>query len=338
MRDLSEDLCRFSVSESDIETDLASWYDLLLRHLNQHAPVKTKRLKTKGMPSWYNTDIAQARKNRDLSKRRRNWPEYVKYRNLTKFLIRKAKKNHFTAAVTNNQDTKSLWKQIKSIQNDANKSSKTLPDQLNIDGEMITDSHEIASKLNKFFTTISSRLTSTKKSVQMDDLSKLINYVNEKVPTFFKIPHITTSQVTTYIRNLDPGKSTGLDGIGPRILKMSCDIISPSITALINKSITSGRFPNQLKQAKVHPIFKDGTKDDPSNYRPISILPTISKFFEKHVNSHLMGFLNKHELIHECQSGFIQILIYPVCIYICAAHILELNKILFKPIRIQAKT
>ena len=95
----------------------------------------------------------------------------------------------------------------------------------------------------------------------------------------------------TYIRNLDPGKSTGLDGIGPRILKMSCDTISPSITALINKSITSGRFPNQLKQAKVYPIFKDGTKDDPSNYRPISILRTISKFFEKHVNSHLMGFL-----------------------------------------------
>ena len=301
MRDLSEDLCRFSVRESDIETDLASWYDLLLRHLNQHAPVKTKRVKTKSMPSWYNTHIAQARKNMDLNKKRRNWSDYVKYRNLTKFLIRKAKKNHFTAAVTNNQDTIS-------IQNDANKSSKTLPDQLNIDGEMITDSHEIASKLNKFFTTISSRLTSTKKSVQMDDLSKLINYVNEKVPTdtFFKIPLITTSQVTTYICNLDPGKSTGLDGIGPRILKMSCDIISPSITALINKSITSGRFPNQLKQAKVYPIFKDGTKDDPSNYRPISILPTISKIFEKHVNSHLMGFLNKHKLIHECQSGFRQ--------------------------------
>ena len=130
--------------------------------------------------------------------------------------------------------------------------AKTLPDQLNIDGKMITDSHEIASKLNKFFTTISSRLTSTKKSVQMDDLSKLINYVNEKVPTdtFFKIPLITTSQVTTYIRNLDPGKSTGLDGIGPRILKMSCDTISPSITALITKSITSGRFPNQLNKQR----------------------------------------------------------------------------------------
>ena len=142
----------------------------------------------------------------------------------------------------------------------------------------------------------------------MDDQSKLINYVNNKVPsgTFFKIPLITTSQVAEFIRKLDPGKSTGLDGVGPRILKMACDIISPSIAALINKSITSGSFPNQLKQAKVYPIFKNGSKDDPSNYRPISILPTISKKFEKHVNSHLMGYLNKHKLIHECQSGFRQ--------------------------------
>ena len=142
----------------------------------------------------------------------------------------------------------------------------------------------------------------------MDDQSKLINYVNNKVPsdTFFKIPLITTSHVAEFIRKLDPGKSTGLDGVGPRILKMACDIISPSIAVLINKSITSSSFPNQLKQAKVYPNFKNGSKDDPSNYLPISILPTISKFFEKHVNSHLMGYLNKHKLIHEYQSGFRQ--------------------------------
>ena len=64
--------------------------------------------------------------------------------------------------------------------------------------------------------------------------------------------------------------------------------------------------PLSRPSAKVFPIFKNGAKDDPSNYRPISILPTISKIFEKHVNSHLMGFLNKYKLIHECQSGFRQ--------------------------------
>ena len=80
--------------------------------------------------------------------------------------------------------------------------------------------------------------------------------------------------------------------------------VSPSIAELINKSIVTGCFPSQLKQAKVLPIYKGGDKSDPSNYRPISILPTISKIFEKHVNKHLMGFLNKHKLLHESQSGF----------------------------------
>ena len=71
----------------------------------------------------------------------------------------------------------------------------------------------------------------------------------------------TSSQVANFIRNLDPGKATGLDDIGPRIL-----YISPSIAALINKNITSGHFPNQLKIAKVLPIFKNGAKDDPDFY------------------------------------------------------------------------
>ena len=122
--------------------------------------------------------------------------------------------------------------------------------------------------------------------------------------TLFQIPLITSSQVSQIFRKQDPGKAIGLDGKGQRILKLACDIISPSIADLINESTTTGHFPNQLKLAKVFPIFKNGAKDDPSNYRPISILPAISKIFEKHVYSNLMAFLNKYTLIHECQSGF----------------------------------
>ena len=87
---------------------------------------------------------------------------------------------------------------------------------------------------------------------------------------------------------------------------MAANSISPFIATLINKSIISGTFPSQLKYAKVFPIFKCGSKSDPSNYRPISILPTVSKIFEKHVNKHIMNYLNKYKLIHESQSGFRQ--------------------------------
>ena len=252
LRDLSEELSRFSISESDIANDLSLWYKILIKQLDQHAPVKTKRVKPKHMPPWFSPEIAQARTNRDINKKRGNWVEYKRYRNLTKLLIKKAKCNHFTATVTNHKDAKLICQQIRSVQNDSHKSTKLLPDQLNIDDSIITDSHEIACKLNEFFSTVSLRLNSADNTIQADDHSILINYINNKVPagTSFQIPPITSSQVANFIRNLDPRKATGLDGTGPRILKMSCHIISPSIAALINKSIIGGHFPNQLKIAK----------------------------------------------------------------------------------------
>ena len=122
----------------------------------------------------------------------------------------------------------------------------------------------------------------------------------------FEIPFITETQVSEFINGLNIAKATGLDGIGPRILKLANNILAPSIAALINKSIKTATFPEQLKVAKVYPIHKGGSKSDPVNYRPISILPTISKIFEKHINKHLMAFLNKYKLIHPNQSGFRQ--------------------------------
>ena len=124
--------------------------------------------------------------------------------------------------------------------------------------------------------------------------------------TFFHIPKITVNQVSEFINGLNPAKATCLDGIGPRILKLASTVLSPSITALINKSIETAKFPDQLKMAKLYPIHKGGSKSDPANYRPISILPTISKIFEKHINKHLVAFLNKYKVIHANQSGFRQ--------------------------------
>ena len=122
--------------------------------------------------------------------------------------------------------------------------------------------------------------------------------------TSFRILLITPSQASTLLKNLDSPKSTGLDGVGPRILKLACNVLSNCIAPLINKRITIGQFPNKMKIAKVFQIFKNEEKSDPSSYRPISILPTMSKIFEKHVYKHLMGYLNKYNLIHENQSGF----------------------------------
>ena len=137
---------------------------------------------------------------------------------------------------------------------------------------------------------------------------KLRTFVESKIPenVSFKIPLITSEQVLSFINKLDPAKATGIDGLGPKIIKLAANVLSPSIAMLITKSLLTGTFPSQFKLAKIFPIHKGGDKTDPLNYRPISILPTVSKIFERHVNQHLMGFLNKYKLIHENQSGFRQ--------------------------------
>ena len=136
----------FSLSPAKIDSDI-TWYDQLLKHLDKHAPVKFKRVKTNHLPKWFTTEILQARRQRDFNKRKRNWVEYKRYRNMTKSLIRKAKQKHFSDTVTDHRDAKTIWQHIHSVKNKDAGSLNRLPDELNIDDKIITNSHEIASQL-----------------------------------------------------------------------------------------------------------------------------------------------------------------------------------------------
>ena len=73
---------------------------------------------------------------------------------------------------------------------------------------------------------------------------------------------------------------------------------------LINKSVETGIFPDELKIAKIVPIFKSGDKTLVSNYRPISVLRFFSKIFETILNNHLIEFTEKHNLLYKYQFGF----------------------------------
>ena len=159
----------------------------------------------------------------------------------------------------------------------------TLPDELKINDETYSNSQNIASKLNKYFASVCDNFSSHSDPVDAPDTKKLDDYVSRKVLSHihFTVPYITIQQVVEFIHELNPTKATGIDGLGPRILKMAAGVLSPSVTSLINKSIDSSCFPSQLKIAKIFPIHKSGPKSDPSNYRPISILLTISKLFKK---------------------------------------------------------
>jgi hypothetical protein len=90
------------------------------------------------------------------------------------------------------------------------------------------------------------------------------------------------------------------------ILKVSAPFIVSPLTYIFNRIIDNGIYPNILKNAKVSPIFKSGEKCLPTNYRPISVLPVISKLIEKHISRHtcMYQYLAKYNLLHDAQSGF----------------------------------
>ena len=306
LRDLSQDLNMFTSDQQTINADMDRWSSIMVQHLNTHAPIKSKHVKSSRLPDWFSPDIKNMQKLRDKYKRLKQWSEYKTYRNKTRQLIRASKRKYFSESISKSKDSKHIWSHLRTLNGDSMASNKRLPEEIIINNECITQSNDIAQKLNEYFTSIADILNQNDNETPTLNTEKMTQFVNEKIPNniFFNIPYISPEQVTYYINKLNCSKATGLDGIGPRILKLSVDAISPSIAELINKSITTGCFPSQLKQAKVLPIYKGGDKTDPSNYRPISILPTISKIFEKHVHKHLMGFLNKYKLLHESQSGF----------------------------------
>ena len=135
---------------------------------------------------------------------------------------------------------------------------------------------DVLNEMNKYFTSISDKL---REDTLPYDFSKLNAYVESKIPqnVKFAIQVMKIDDLLSIINSLDPNKATGLDGISARILKSSAHVICPSLLEIINLSITTGVFPASLKIAKVNPIHKSGPKDDPANYRPISILSVLSK-------------------------------------------------------------
>ena len=109
---------------------------------------------------------------------------------------------------------------------------------------------------------------------------------------------------STSEENIQISKASGIDKLPGRFLKDGAKILSKPISEICSLSISHGIFPNACKVAKQKPIFKKGKKVDPSNYRLISLLPLISKIFEKVFHDQANECLSANKILYNYQSGF----------------------------------
>lgn len=113
----------------------------------------------------------------------------------------------------------------------------------------------------------------------------------------------TQIEIENFLKTLK-GTSSGFDEISPLVVRQTASIISLPLTHIVNLTLKKGVFPDELKKAKIIPLFKSDNRDDVNNYRPISVLPVFSKVFEKVICTRLVNFIEKNNLFSNCQHGF----------------------------------
>ena len=231
--DLGSDLESFSLSNSCVDDDFTDWFSIIQKQLDKHAPIKSRRVKTQRLPEWCTPEIVTARRMRDSFKKAKNRSQYKIFQNKTQYLIRKAKKNHFSESISSQKDTRTIWKHFRSYTKKTSSPLNTLPDELKMNDVTYSDSQNIACKLNEYFASVCDHFSSHNDPVDAPNMNILNEYINSKVPShvYFSVPYITTQQVIEFIRGLNPAKATGMDGLGPRILKMAAGALAPSITS-----------------------------------------------------------------------------------------------------------
>jgi hypothetical protein len=126
---------------------------------------------------------------------------------------------------------------------------------------------------------------------------------NPSTQTMYLTP-ILESELLKEIHKLPSNKAPGYDGITPKILKYSSDLIIQPLTYIFNQSLVSAVVPDALKVAKVIPLFKKGDTSLPGNYRPINLLSIFDKLLEKLMHARLYSFLSKNNLLYTYQFGF----------------------------------
>ena len=221
-----------------------------------------------------------------------------RYRNCLNAVIRKAKNYYYIKTFKMSQNNiKKTWSLIKQLM--STKSKDNCIKNIIVNNIEISNPSEMAEQFNNYFADIAHTLDN---EINPSNQDPYVHVKENNLASIFFHP-VTVNEINTIILNLK-NTTKKLHEIPVQLFKGLSKILSKPITELVNASIGSGVFPECLKQSKVVPIYKKGDRNTMANYRPISILPTMSKIFEKCISNRLITFLNKYDVIFPRQFGF----------------------------------
>lgn len=163
-----------------------------------------------------------------------------------------------------------------------------------------------AEKFNKFFSEIG-EIISKQCNPSVDQASTMLRKnkgrLSSSCQSMFLEP-TTASEVSNIVCNLKNKKSGDVYGLNSELFKQIYPILSDALCEVLNMCMEQGIFPQELKIARVVPVHKKDDVDEEGNYRPVSILPIISKVFEEILRKRLLSFLDEHSCISDSQHGF----------------------------------
>ena len=290
---------------------------IFMEELDKHAPMKEKYVRANNAP-FMTKVLSKAIMNRSRLRNKylktptiTNKNNYNKQRNYCVNLLRRVKKEYY-----NNLDEKTItdnklfWKTITPFFSDKIKVDKKI---MLIDGDdIISDDADIAEVMNEYFSNIVSDLgikeyESNTNCILEDNsiISNIIEKFNDH-PSILKIRENVTitnrfqfllsqvSDMKSIIMDLNTKKPTTFNNIPAKVIVETSDICSSFISKIYNDSIFNCNFPQLLKMADITPVYKKEERTKIDNYRPVSILPTVSKIFERNMSDQISAYIKTY--------------------------------------------
>ena len=290
-------------SVSEIETSLELLSSKLQTSVDRFCPTKTLTINPdKKFSPWFSADVKNLIKVKNkLYRKYVRKPisygrEYRNVRNQLNNLIKYKKKLYYKNLLLKyNNNARKYW----SVLNDLlcrkkNASCK----KLEINGVIIENKSDIANEFKNYFSAVTNDIVN-----ELPDANiSFESYMNPNFTSSFLLNQILPDKIIDIIAGMNETNSS--PGIPMKVIKRCSSLISVPLCNILNKCIQFGYFPESFKTAKIVPVFKSKNNLLSSNYRPISLLPVLSKIFEKHIYTELMKYVEDNNILCPQQAGF----------------------------------